>query len=145
MLPSNGEWTGSPRSAGRLTAAEVGRLEDLVSRNDPGFGGAALVHCDFRPENMLVDRQGRLRVVDNEWFRVDPAGWDLARTFAQWPMSEPVREEFLQGYRTTAHDESGSLGFWEVVVALWTLRIRFEDPPARLERPLALLGSFART
>jgi hypothetical protein len=131
-------------SAGRLSAGEVDNLEDLIHREDPGSSRAALVHCDFRPDNLLVDPRGRLRVVDNEWLRIDPADWDLARTFSLWPMSEPVREQFLTGYRTTAQDDPGSRGFWEVAAALWTLRIRRDDSPARLEGPLALLRRFGR-
>lgn len=131
-------------TAGRLSAREVAGLLALIRRGDPGRCTAALVHCDFRPDNFLVDDHGRLRVVDNEWLRLDPADWDLARTFSLWRLPEPVREEFLAGYRTAARDEPGARAFWEVVAALWTLRIRREDGPARLEGPLALLRSSGR-
>lgn len=132
------------RASGRLTAAEIHALGTRVSRHDPGSCGAALVHCDYRWQNMVVDRRGRLRVVDNEWLRTDPAGWDLARTFGQWPMSGPARQAFLRGYRATASGDPGSLAFWEVVTPLWTLRIRHADPPARLERLLEALRALAR-
>lgn len=128
------EHLGSTRA---LAAPEVGNLRALLSQDDPRSGCAALVHRDYCPENLLVDRLGRLRVVDNEWFKIDAAGWDVARTFCLWPMAKRAREDFLRGYRTTAPEEPGSLAFWEVVAALWTLRLRREHAPERLDRPLA--------
>ena len=37
-----------------------------LDRLDPGSAPAALIHRDFCAENMLIDREGRLRVIDND-------------------------------------------------------------------------------
>jgi hypothetical protein len=61
-------------SARTLAAPEVANLRALLSQDDPGSGCAALVHRDYCPENLLADRLGRLRVIDNEWFKIDAPG-----------------------------------------------------------------------
>ena len=54
----------------------------------------------FRTENMLIDPRGRLRIIDNEWFAIDPAGLDLGRSFTRWPMSQGAWGRFRRAYRS---------------------------------------------
>jgi len=128
---------------GKLGLSEVARLDAELERWDPGTARLACVHRDFCAKNMLVDASGRLRVVDNEWFTIDPAGFDLGRTFTRWPMSDGGWERFLRAYRATARVDPGPLPFWKIVVALWTARIRLNRAPERLAGPLGLLRRFA--
>lgn len=128
---------------GKLGLREVARLDAELQRWDPGSARLARVHRDFCAENMLIDERGHLRVIDNEWFTIDPAGFDLGRTFTRWPMSEGAWARFLRAYRSTARVDPGPLSFWKLVVALWTLRIRLHQPPEHLARPLGLLRRFA--
>lgn len=130
-------------AGGDLTGAQIARLAERLARSDPGLDRAALVHRDFCPENLLIDRRGCLRVVDNEWLRVDAAGWDLARSFAEWPMTRVAREEFLGGYRSSGPAPVSAEPFWEIVVALWTARVRRAASLRRRAPPLARLRSVA--
>lgn len=55
-------------------AAEVARLTRLA----PGvLQGSSLVHSDVRPDNLLVDRSGRVRLLDWNWLCTGPAWVDL--------------------------------------------------------------------
>jgi Ser/Thr protein kinase RdoA (MazF antagonist) len=129
--------------AGKLGLREVAKLDAELHRWDPGTARLACVHRDFCAENMMLDASGHLHVIDNEWLTIDPAGFDLGRTFTRWPMSEGAWERFLRAYRSTARIDPGPLSFWKIVVALWTVRIRLHQTPKRLAGPLVLLRRFA--
>ena len=47
---------------------------------------------------MVVDGLGALWVIDNEWFVLGPAGFDLGRTLNRWWMTAAEREAFLDAY-----------------------------------------------
>jgi aminoglycoside phosphotransferase (APT) family kinase protein len=128
---------------GKLGLREVARLDAELDRWDPETARLACVHRDFCAENMLIDARGRLRVIDNEWLTIDPAGLDLGRTFTRWPMSEGAWGRFLRAYRSTARVDPGPLPFWKIVSALWSARIRLNQAPERLAGPLELLRRFA--
>jgi hypothetical protein len=130
-------------SAGMLAPHEVARLGDELCRHDPGSASATLVHQDFCAENMLIDARGRLRVIDNEWIAVGPAGFDLGRSFCRWPMSESAWERFLRAYRAVAPQDAGPLEFWKIVGALFGAHIRLRQAPERLAVPLGLLRRMA--
>lgn len=129
--------------AGKLGLREVERLDAELDRWDPETARLACVHRDFCAENMLIDPHGRLRVIDNEWFTIDPAGLDLGRTFIRWPMPEGAWGRFLRAYRSTARADPGPLPFWKIVSALWSARFRLNQDPERLAGPLGLLRRFA--
>jgi hypothetical protein len=128
---------------GKLGLRELARLDAELDRWDPGTARLACVHQDFCAENMMIDAGGRLRVIDNEWLAIDPAGVDLGRTFIRWPMSEGAWERFLRAYRSATRVDPGPLPFWKIVAALWTARIRLNQAPERLAGPLGLLRRFA--
>ena len=80
-------------------------------------------------------------VFDNELIRVGPAGLDLGRTLQRWSMSAARQREFLAAYRAAAPCDPGPLGFWLLVSALWSARVRLDQPP---ERQAAALGAVRR-
>jgi hypothetical protein len=129
--------------AGVLAPREVARLGDALDRYDSGTPPATLTHRDFCAENMLIDTRGRLRVIDNEWLAVEPAGFDLGRTFCRWPMSEAAWARFLGAYRSIAPSESRALEFWKLVAALFGAHIRLRQAPERLAVPLGILHRMA--
>ena len=129
--------------AGKLGLREVARLDAELDRWDPETARLACVHRDFCAENMLIDPRGRLRIIDNEWFTIDPAGLDLGRTFTRWPMSQGAWGRFRRAYRSTARVDRGTLPFWKIVSSLWSARFRLKQAPERLADPLGLLRRFA--
>jgi Ser/Thr protein kinase RdoA (MazF antagonist) len=126
-----------------LSSAESAALRRLLERYDPGTARVALIHKDFCAENMLVDRSGRLRVIDNEQIEIAPADFDLGRTFHRWPMSEQGWARFVDGYRSSAPADPGAIGFWRIAATLVGARVFLERIPERLDASLALLRRFA--
>jgi Ser/Thr protein kinase RdoA (MazF antagonist) len=129
--------------AGKLTAPDVASLHAKIACRDPGVARVVLVHRDFCAENMLIDVNGRLRVIDNEQLDIAPAALDLGRTFHRWPMSEATWTRFLRAYRSSAPAEPEAIGFWKIVASLETTRVFLQRLPARLDVSLALLRRFA--
>lgn len=130
---------GELREAGRLSEEEADSLLAALGRLDPGLFRGVLVHRDFCPENFILDSAGRLCVVDNEWFEIGAAGFDLGRTFHRWPMPEQeVWSRFLAGYRS-ACAEPEALDFWTIASTLFGARSYLRLDSSRLPPLLALL------
>lgn len=68
---------GTVAATGKITAAERASLARLLERHPPSVAASVLVHRDFCAENMLVDPQGRMHVIDNEWLDVAAAPDDV--------------------------------------------------------------------
>jgi aminoglycoside phosphotransferase (APT) family kinase protein len=126
-------------AAGALAPADAVRLAATLRRLDPGASPAALIHRDFCAENMLIDPDGRLRVIDNEWLAVGPPGFDLARTRTRWPMASDVWRRFLRAYRAAARRDPGPLELWTIAAVLMTARVRLHGDPGRLGPALEAL------
>ncbi len=129
-------------AAGRLTRSDVAVLAATLAANDPRHTALALVHRDFCGENIVRDARGRLRVIDNEWLEVGPAGFDLGRSQCRWPMDARTWRRFLAGYASATPLDEPSLAFWQVVAALWSARIRLGSP--HVAEPLAVIQRLAR-
>jgi thiamine kinase-like enzyme len=125
-----------------LAEGDARKLRVQIDRRAPRFARAALAHLDFCAENMLIDRQGRLRVVDNELVAVRPAALDLGRTFHRWPMPRDLWARFFASYRRASKEAPEPTGFWRIAAALTGARVYLERD-ARLEPTLALLRRFA--
>jgi Ser/Thr protein kinase RdoA (MazF antagonist) len=128
--------------SGRLPGASAGRLRRLLDAAAPAAvaaagAGSVLVHRDFCPENIVLDRAGELHVVDNEWLGLDAAGVDLGRTWSRWAIPDGAWQRFLRGYAATAPRALGPaqvLRFWQVAMAARGALVNpgRELPPRRL-------------
>ena len=86
---------------GRVDAV-IGRRLEAYGKGDTRFG---LVHADIRLANLLVDDNGRVRVIDFDdcgyaWFM-----YDFATTVSfmeDHPRVPELREAWLEGYRSVA-------------------------------------------
>lgn len=148
---STGKWIARSESdlqilvgCGSLATDEAARLRRELRRHDPHTARVAVIHLDFCVENMLIDRAGHLRVIDNELLSIDPAGLDLGRTFHRWPMPSEAWVRFIRGYRSEASAlEPDSGGFWKISAALTGARVFCELSPERLPGSIELLRRFA--
>ena len=70
--------SGITRPAGKDTS----ELVELASRAERACRGEALAHWDIRPDNLLVESDGTVRVCDWNWVRVGPPWADLV---SLWP------------------------------------------------------------
>jgi hypothetical protein len=130
-------------SAGLLPAAGAERLRGRLASGDPGSAPAVLVHRDFCPENLVMDPDGGLHLIDNEWLGVDAAGVDLGRSFARWPLSEAGWQSFLAGYAGEAPAPPEAVPFWLIALAARSACVRLSAPAEALALPLARLAELA--
>jgi hypothetical protein len=125
-------------ASGELSGRAGDLLRGRLLRLDPGRFRPALVHRDFCAENFVIDTDGRLAVIDNEWFEVGAAGFDVGRTFHRWPMPEAAWAAFLAAYRAGGGDPE-PLEFWAIAATLFGARVFLQVSPERLPPLLALL------
>ena len=122
-----------------LSTAECDAVRTALRRCDPGRARAALLHGDFCAENMLMDRGGRLRIIDMELVKIGPIGFDLAWTWHRWPMSPPAWSRFMAGYRSAAPAAPEAQAYWRIIAGVILARIFFQRMPSRLETQLTQL------
>jgi Ser/Thr protein kinase RdoA (MazF antagonist) len=130
-------------AGGVLAGRSARRLRQVLERADPVDASCALVHMDFTPENWVVDRRGRLRVIDNELVAVKPIALDLARAAQRAPASSLFRERFDGGYRSASGRSPEIPELWIVVAALRSARIALERAESRLPSWAARLRDLA--
>jgi aminoglycoside phosphotransferase (APT) family kinase protein len=128
-----------------LREDEAERLARAMQRLDPHQTTHGLVHFDFCGENMVIDRAGRLRVVDNERIGLDAIGFDLARAWYRWALPAPAWEDFYSAYaaRLPFSDPLDSLRFWQIVAAARAASLRLRAYPERADVPIACLRALA--
>jgi aminoglycoside phosphotransferase (APT) family kinase protein len=128
---------------GALPRKDALRLRDLALAHAPGEIELGLVHRDICPENIVVDREGRLRCVDNVTARVGAPDEDLARTCYRWPLDGRALGEFLAAYRP--HRDPGPFllhrRFWMIAALSHATWIRHSRGYARADVPLRQLLS----
>ena len=129
---------------GQLAPADAAALRIEIEQCDPLLAPAAVIHLDFCAENMLIDRCGKLRVIDNEQLAIEPAGLDLGRTFDRWPIAAAGWSRFHEGYLSAAPGAPGPTGFWRIVAALVGARVLLQRKSPRLPASLALLQRLSR-
>jgi hypothetical protein len=144
------------RNADELVASEAmtrGEGEAILERLAavaPAHWDAVVVLADMAPENLVVGDEGPLLLVDEENLSLDSPGFDLARTWYRWPMTDSRAGHFLAGYGTCA-DPSPFLEFseyWTMVVLLEAAHFRTlwntPEASAPLDSLRARLGSHLR-
>lgn len=117
-------------ASGACEAAEASEIAADARRWAPRESPVGVAHGDFSAENLIVDPQGRLRVVDNEALAVGLLDLDLARTWSRWPMPEASWRAFLGAYEAFSgrRIDDSALGCWKLrtlVLSAW-YRTRYE-------------------
>ncbi|MGD0010249.1 MAG: aminoglycoside phosphotransferase family protein [Terriglobia bacterium] len=132
-------------AAGALGEEEAARLERALERRDPLRATFGLVHLDFCGENMVIDRTGRLRVVDNDRVRLDALGYDLARTWYRWALPAPEWEAFCLAYSSRLPFPSSldTLHFWKITAAAQSAELRLHAYPEKAFVPVKFLRALA--
>ena len=127
--------------AGALGEAIGRRLLAAAVDCDPGETPVGVCHRDFCGENMVLDRHGRLRVVDNERMLVAPLDFDLERTAYRWGLAAAAWAAFLRAYRVhrepPAKDDVAF--FWRLRAVTLSASFRVERGAASAAIPLAEL------
>jgi hypothetical protein len=133
------------RAAGAIEEQAASLIRGALERHDPGHAIFGLVHLDFCGENMVIDRAGRLRVVDNERVRVDALGFDVARTWYRWALPSTAWEHIRSAYaaRVPFAEPLDTLGFWGVVAVVRSVALRLRMDPGRAHVPLDRLRRIA--
>ena len=70
-----------------LDSGAARKLREMASHARPDRIDTGLIHGDFCAENMVVTDREDIVVVDNESLRVGELDYDIARSWARWPMS----------------------------------------------------------
>ena len=70
---------------------------------------------------------------------IEPAGFDLGRTFQRWPMSPAAWRRFHDGYRSARASEPGAGAFWRYAAALVGARVYLQRGSPQLAPTIALL------
>jgi len=131
--------------AGALRKEEAAGLEGGLERCDPREAAYGLVHLDFCGENMVMDRAGRLRVVDNDRIRLDSLSFDLARTWYRWALTAPQWDAFCLAYTSRLpFPQPESLHFWKIVAAIQSAELRWHAYPEGAEVALRYLRALAQ-
>lgn len=132
-------------AASGLDKQTAGLIHGALERRDPGQAIFGLVHTDFCGENMIVDRMGRLRVVDNERIGIDALGFDLARTWYRWALPAPAWERLQSVYaaRMPFAEPLQTFGFWSIVAVVHSAALRLRTDRARAYVPLDCLRRMA--
>lgn len=132
-------------AAGALGAREAALLARALRRFDPRTARQGLVHFDFAGENMIVDREGMLRVVDNERVTIDALGFDLGRAWYRWSLPAAGWSRFCAAYAANASwsEPLASLRFWRIVAAARAAALRLHACPEQSAAPLGRLRALA--
>lgn len=122
----------------------------LVVRHAPSRPRAGLCHGDFCGENMVRDRTGTLRVVDNDSLAIDEYEYDLARTWYRWRLSPEAQRAYAEGYGVSEDGAAFAAHFvhWALTVVIESsvFRLRANAPTVRdaLERLRRLVQTEGR-
>lgn len=105
-----------------LDDAERDALLERAARSIPARADVGIAHGDFCGENLVVDRRGRLRSIDNEDMALRPLDLDLARTLHRWPLDDGAGAAFRLGYtrRRGLADYDAHQEFWTLRVTAWS-------------------------
>lgn len=124
----------------KLRHAEVAELK--VELNDISAELAAaprvLCHRDYHASNLMLDRKGRLRVVDHQDARMGPASYDLVSFLLDRQPCPPTLAE-LRAHRLFFLEERRLLGFDPIDPDEFALEFRLMT----IQRGLKAVGTFS--
>jgi hypothetical protein len=151
MHPTTDHLLAAQKCLHRLVSDEVlpkdvaTRLELTMKRSNPLSAISGLVHLDFCGENMVIDRSGRLRLVDNERIGLDSLAYDLARTWYRWALPADAWKTFFISYTTRLPfpNPMDSFSFWKIVVAARSAELRLRALPEKVDVSLSCLRTLA--
>jgi len=131
--------------AGAVDESLAGFLRAAAAERDPRTAPAGIIHTDLCAENLVVDPGGIVRAVDNEALRIGPTGFDLARVWYRWPMSDRAWATYVSAYARQADPEPAlaHFAFWKLAAVLHSARVRIRRGIAAAEVPLARLRALA--
>lgn len=144
-------WIASEPSTLSPRARDV--LGRLLERAPTALPPVQIVQGDYRAANILCAGGVVVGVLDFEELRVDHRIVELARSavllgtlFRDWgPVSESVRQRFLDGYRTVAVLTEEELRWWPVLVLWYSLALvpPGDDPTGWGRTAVEVLGHAA--
>jgi Ser/Thr protein kinase RdoA (MazF antagonist) len=128
-----------------IETAEARRAETLASESEPHRVELGLCHGDLCAENIVVDPTGRVVVIDNDSLAVDAYGYDFARTWYRWPMTDAERRHYMTGYGPAHRLAEVEAHFihWAIIAlveaAAFRVRVRVRGAEVALRRLRAVL------
>lgn len=132
--------------AGLVDDSEVEKLAELLETHRPLDCESGLVHGDLCGENLLLDRSGQLRVVDNEALSLGACDADLARTWYRWPLSPSWRDAYLCAYARHRSPDAflAHFPYWAICALLGSLSHRRGAAASVVAIPLDRLRRLTR-
>ena len=130
---------------GAISGDVAARLRAAVARHDPGTARAGVLHTDLCPENLVLGPGGMIRAIDNEGLRIGPIGFDLARVWYRWPMSEAGWHLYLAAYARFSDPgpELAHFAFWQIAAVCQSARLRLTRRTAQADLPVRALIALA--
>jgi len=125
------------QAAGVLNERDAALVDQALDRLDPRQAVHGLVHLDFCGENMVLDRDRRLHVIDNERLGIDALGFDLGRARYRWALRPAEWELFRSVYAShlpVALPREGE-DFWALVALVYSTALRLRAYPDRVQAP----------
>ena len=94
---------------------------------------------------MVVVRDSRLHVVDNERLGIDSLGYDFARAWYRWALPPPLWAKFRDAYATRAAlvEPLETFDFWSIVSVVQSVAIRLRVDRDQARAPLDRLHRMA--
>jgi len=119
----------------------------LAERHAPESVSTGLCHGDLCAENIIKARSGRFVVVDNDSVAIDSYGYDLARTWHRWPMSQRQHAAYIEGYGRHLHWAHFTAHFihWAILVLVDAASFRTRVGVKGARRPLSRLRTLLAT
>ncbi|MGD0946471.1 MAG: aminoglycoside phosphotransferase family protein [Candidatus Binatia bacterium] len=132
-------------AADELDEQDALLIRGALERLDPGQAVFGLVHTDLCGENVVVDRAGRLHVVDNERVGIDALGFDVARSWYRWALPAPAWERLRSTYAARAPftEPLDTFDFWSIVAVVHSAALRVQKDRTRAYVPLDRLRRMA--